>query len=453
VSDLDTNPDPAVSSVSDGTAAVRSSLDRLARSGERHLRKCRVAAVERTRSAALALYDRQLGLHDRLLTADEFLQSASGGGFEAAAMEDAARFLGQAESASLLRIERPEARSRFGSPWIYAGAGIALIALLVGLWLTKGIEDLDPEQNPIAAVLPGDVSPKQSEVATLESPAPRASAQTSPTRRSASERATGEQSDGLPDRGLLAAAQADDAANTGGATRARPSQASSSTSGGSADGAAPDDKGPSEQGADAPTRAANNSPGGQNDSANAQRQRAHDLSGANAPESSATGALQTAAANGGSRQASARSGSEASGQQQDGPKSAAGSAGAQQSSQQANQSGAQGESSNPGASSTTSQGKGQGASRDALKKSRGVASMILGVPVPDEVRGLPNPGLVRTLQKKIAPQAQPVAAADAQDRGARTGALGNLEHPSLQPWMKDLVRDYFSQDSSPEGQP
>jgi hypothetical protein len=79
--------------------------------------------------------------------------------------------------------------------------------------------------------------------------------------------------------------------------------------------------------------------------------------------------------------------------------------------------------------------------------------MILGVPVPDEVRGLPNPGLVRTLQKKITPQAQAVAGADAQDRGVRTGALGDLEHPSLQPWMKDLVRDYFSQDSSPEGQP
>jgi hypothetical protein len=437
--------------VSADPAATRARLDRLALAGDSHLRRCRFSAGERTRSVALALYDRQLGLHDRLLTADEFLQTGSVGGFQAAAMEDAARFLDRAESASLALIERPGVPSRFGSPWIHATAAASLIALLVALWLMKAGEDRHPGQTPLAAALPDEAALKRPDETAREPSSPRESAQANQTRRSPSERARGEQADRLPDRTMLADARAD-ATNSGGATRAKPSEASSSSRGGSADGAAPDDEGSSDQEGDAPSRAANDSAGGQNEALGAQRERARDFSGAGAPEGAA-GSLQTAAAQSGSRQASARSGSAANGQQQEGQQNAAASPGAQQSSQQGNQSGAQGESSNPGASSNTAQGKGQGDGRDAIKKSRGVASMILGVPVADEVRGLPNPGLVRTLQKKITPQAQAVAGADAQDRGVRTGALGDLEHPSLQPWMKDLVRDYFSQDSSPEGQP
>jgi hypothetical protein len=74
--------------------------------------------------------------------------------------------------------------------------------------------------------------------------------------------------------------------------------------------------------------------------------------------------------------------------------------------------------------------------------------MILGVPVPDRVQGLPNPGLVRTVQKKTVPKEEQVVAAQAQSRGARTGEIGHIEHPLLRPWMKDLVRDYFSADST-----
>lgn len=77
------------------------------------------------------------------------------------------------------------------------------------------------------------------------------------------------------------------------------------------------------------------------------------------------------------------------------------------------------------------------------KKSRGVASLVLGVPVPDHVKGQVNPGRVKITQERIQPKAEQAEPASAQDRGTRQAPIGTIPQRSLDPEMKQLVREFF----------
>ena len=77
------------------------------------------------------------------------------------------------------------------------------------------------------------------------------------------------------------------------------------------------------------------------------------------------------------------------------------------------------------------------------KKSRGVASLVLGVPIPDHVKGRPNPGKTKITQERVEPQAENAKPADASARMPRQAPVGYLPRPQLMPWMRDLVRSYF----------
>lgn len=78
-----------------------------------------------------------------------------------------------------------------------------------------------------------------------------------------------------------------------------------------------------------------------------------------------------------------------------------------------------------------------------LKKTRGVAAMLLGVPLPDHLRGQPNPGRMKVQRERSEPEEKQSPAALAASRGAIDGALGPMAHQRLLPWMRELVRDYF----------
>ena len=77
------------------------------------------------------------------------------------------------------------------------------------------------------------------------------------------------------------------------------------------------------------------------------------------------------------------------------------------------------------------------------KKSRGVASLVLGVPIPDHVKGKPNPGRTKITQERVEPKAESADPIDAEARTARDAPVGHLSHPDLLPWMRDLVRAYY----------
>ena len=77
------------------------------------------------------------------------------------------------------------------------------------------------------------------------------------------------------------------------------------------------------------------------------------------------------------------------------------------------------------------------------KKSRGVASLVLGVPVPDHVKGQPNAGRVKITQERIQPKTEKAEPANAEDRGQRQTPYGAIPQRQLTSDLKRVVRDYF----------
>jgi len=77
------------------------------------------------------------------------------------------------------------------------------------------------------------------------------------------------------------------------------------------------------------------------------------------------------------------------------------------------------------------------------KKSRGVAGLVLGVPVPDHVKGQPNPGRVKVTQERVQPQGEDMPKDTAGDRGRRTSPMGHLSERTLDASMRQIVRGYF----------
>ena len=87
------------------------------------------------------------------------------------------------------------------------------------------------------------------------------------------------------------------------------------------------------------------------------------------------------------------------------------------------------------------------------KKSRGVASLVLGVPVPDHVKGQPNPGRVKINQERVQPQREESPNAAAEDRGQRTAPAGRIHERTLDAATRRVVRDFFLKARSSEAEP
>ena len=84
------------------------------------------------------------------------------------------------------------------------------------------------------------------------------------------------------------------------------------------------------------------------------------------------------------------------------------------------------------------------------KKSRGVAGLVLGVPIPDHVKGQPNPGRVKVTQERVQPQGEDMPGAAAEDRGRRSSPAGHLSERTLDTSMREIVRDYFLKTRAPD---
>ena len=78
-----------------------------------------------------------------------------------------------------------------------------------------------------------------------------------------------------------------------------------------------------------------------------------------------------------------------------------------------------------------------------MKKSRGTASLVLGVPIPDRIKGQPNPGKTKITQERIEPKAEETERLSAGARRPRAAPAGYSSRPELTPWMRELVRTYF----------
>ncbi len=78
------------------------------------------------------------------------------------------------------------------------------------------------------------------------------------------------------------------------------------------------------------------------------------------------------------------------------------------------------------------------------KKSRGTASLVLGVPIPDRIKGQPNPGKTKVTQERVEPRRERAPTEQAQARTPRGGPTGPLARPTLEPWMQEMLRAWFA---------
>ena len=78
-----------------------------------------------------------------------------------------------------------------------------------------------------------------------------------------------------------------------------------------------------------------------------------------------------------------------------------------------------------------------------LKKTRGVAAMLLGVPLPDYLAAKANPGRIKVQRNSSQAEEKQVEQIPAEEREARDASFGRRAYQSMPPWAQTLVRDYF----------
>ena len=78
-----------------------------------------------------------------------------------------------------------------------------------------------------------------------------------------------------------------------------------------------------------------------------------------------------------------------------------------------------------------------------LKKTRGVAAMLLGVPLPDYLAAKANPGRIKVQRNSSEAEEKHVDQVPAEARDARDASFGGRAYQSMPPWARTLVRDYF----------
>ncbi|MCF6214912.1 MAG: hypothetical protein L3J58_01915 [Emcibacter sp.] len=88
-------------------------------------------------------------------------------------------------------------------------------------------------------------------------------------------------------------------------------------------------------------------------------------------------------------------------------------------------------------------GKQKGKGVDPIKKSRGVASLMLGVPLPDRIKGQAREGYIKKTQEKSDPKAEKSAMQNAGARTERSGKIAPISHPVMTPAMQRVVQKYF----------
>ncbi len=390
---------------------------------------------------ALARLDRELGLADRLLTARDFLLRACPTGFMRAAVADARDAVERARAAELRPVAVPARMTRAGRFSL-----LATVALLVaGATLPPAVA------GPGAGA--GALPPRHTARA-LETVAPqlrderRTADATAPRPESVKENASRpDAAPETPEEGESGAIP-DDARETKGATgEGRSAEASASRGAGQSKGVPSDQGQVSVPEARTPRRRKRKKESAEPDAAPAPRKKpgAEERSGATAGSGAASGSNRNPSTSEWSSKDQVSetdddpveddsdvddedSGSEARGGLQPNLRDRRAPVNRDLSVGFGNQ--------------PDEEANGRGGPGRA-KKSRGTASLVLGVPIPDHVKGQPNAGRTKITQERVEPKDDDVEPVPATGRGARGGPTGHVGKPVLAPWMRALVRAYF----------
>jgi hypothetical protein len=419
------------------------------------------------RAVALSLFDRQMGLKDRLTTADEFLGCDDRNGFAAAAIEDASSSANKALTALLDEVRAPQGRIRPGS-LIYVPA--ALVVLLLALWIGAqpglnwrddgdgGATRIAALDNLLAREEPQNTSRKddseqgvirpqardkklaqegqeKDDEALPESPQPHeeADAREASDHPSQSEAVAG---NAMRSQGRSAQARQSESQKSGDSTASKgsPSGEAPSSTEQQENGQASDKQESRDSKVSDPGKMAEDSEESDSEQATAA---------AAAPGSDDSSPSDDSPSGRRDPSVPRRGGDEKS---QDGESDdESGSRGQRESdgNKKSAQAGKELTDSPPPPPSSEDQEASTAGGSKGQKKSRGVASMLLGVPLPDVVMGIRNSGPVQITQEETRPEEEAVSAVEAASRTARDRPMGHLEHPELSPWEQDLVEDYF----------
>ena len=393
------------------------------------------AAVARQR--ALGEWDRQLGLADRLTAADEFLGVDARSGFMEAAVEDADAHLARTRAAQLHFLPQHAAGRGVVGP-LLLGAALYFACLWAGGWTfaaATGPDDLSVELPPAAVAQ--DVVP-EGDPPTREPETPLAGAEgqqrppdeeaSSETHASDSiEEEVNKETQGMTGSGRSSAAEASTGAGSAQGTPSKQGQISK----------------PGERKTNAKKKPSTPKDPPKND--DKAKKNDEQESGSTAGRGSSRGSNRNPAASDWASKDHVNTPDDEdldNEEDVDDEEEEQEARGGMQPSLRDRK---------PPVSRDLSIGFGNQPSPDAKgrggpsqpKKSRGTASLVLGVPIPDRIKGQPNPGKTKITQERVQPRAEPASAAAADARPTREAPAFALRRQELTPWMQALVRDWF----------
>ncbi|HRV82496.1 MAG TPA: hypothetical protein P5218_13745, partial [Planctomycetota bacterium] len=402
----------------------------------RSQRRAQPVAAER----ALLAVDRQLGTADRLTSAAEFLRRPLAGGFEAAAIEDAAQRLASAEASHLPAMPVSIEGKGRALVWLIAGGTLLVLAAQLGLWTRDA---LDSTRESAQAPRPGATLASEEAVAKLD---PEASPSPDPTRAPAdSKRPSGNAVAAKPSK--PSPDLSDQVKESQGKSGVGQSAGAQSTSAASQSRSAPSSQGQSSEPEKAAAKKDDKKPRPVAEPTEdpEKKENQEEDSGSTAGKGSSKGSNKNPTTS--SWKSKDQVTNEDDQQIEDDEQAE------DDEEEQESRGGVQphmrdrrppvsrdlqiafGNRSNPDAN-------GRGGPSEQ-KKSRGVASLVLGVPIPDRVKGQPGPGPTKVTQERVEPQAEAPEARPASARAPRSGPMGSLGHPELDPWTRAVVRAYF----------
>ena len=78
-----------------------------------------------------------------------------------------------------------------------------------------------------------------------------------------------------------------------------------------------------------------------------------------------------------------------------------------------------------------------------LKKTRGVAAMLLGVPMPDRLHSQINAGRIKVQRERAVPKPSSIQEVASESRGEMDEGIGKTTKYELKPWMRNVIKNYF----------
>ena len=390
------------------------------------------------RRVCLALFDTLLGYKGRLQTADEFLSRGPAGPFEYAAVEDAAPFARQALDTELPAVRTPPPVLH-PQRWPLGAASVLVLAgaILIG--------ELPPvADNPAVAL--ADESPARL-VSMVETPVHEDTEPPLPkefSRRSLDSQPHSSLGDAESEGESERAARSQSGTGDARSSAAKSSKAASLArqAGKAAAGASGEGSSKKETPRERPDKTRRENKSRPEETKEEQPEASKGVSGGTGRSSgSRTSASDQAAADDKARNDEDEGDATDDAEEEEDEEQKAGSASKPMLN---NRKAAVDRSLSPSGLSDqeNDQANGRGGP-SGLKKTRGVAAMLLGVPMPDHLRGKSNPGRIKVERERADPEPKTSLAADADDRGSRQASIGYLPHPALAPWMQETVRDYF----------